>query len=341
MKLEELQKQLDEVYQSPTFKAIKNLEEDRKSILATSSIAEMVKMQKNDLEKLIGDTSFQNAFKSVQDYEKYTSPILDSLQKNNFQELQDSLSKNYESLLKPQISETFKTLMESQMKLSGYANIGKFNIDDYLGSSVKSALESIKANESLFDSSKVLNSALGQIDTNIFKEKINSFEEQRKLLETKPYNFHELPNIEIPKNPIFDVIEQNERTNEYLNLQTQTLNEIADEMAKQTTEVRKQNSITEQQIKENDKSAKKALWIAVSSIVISIVATFGAIFVSYDIYNKEDVSDNIQHKELLQKMDNSNDFSKQNELLKELLQEFKIHNKLLDINKTTKTGNSK
>lgn len=326
MKLEDLQKQLDEVYQSPTFKAIKELEEDRKSILATSSIAEMAKMQ---MEELIGNTSLQNAFKSVQDYEKYTSPILDSLQKNNFQELQDSLSKSYESLLKPQISETFKTLTESHMKLSDYANIGNINIDDYLGTSVKSALESIKANENLFDSAKILNSALGQIDTNIFKETIGGFEEQRKLLKAKPYHLHEPLNVEIPKNPIFDVIEQNDRMNEYLNLQTQTLNKIAVEMAKQTTEVRRQNNITEQQIKENNKSAKKALWIAIISIFISILASIGAIYVSYDIYNKEDVSDNTQHKELLQKIDNTNNVSEGNRLLNELLQEVKIENKLV------------
>lgn len=327
MKLEDLQKQFDEVYQLPTFKAIKELEEDRKSILATSSIAEMAKMKIDELEKLIGNTSFQNAFKSVQDYEKYTSPISDSLQKNNFQELQDSLSKSYESLLKPQISETFKTLTESQMKLSDYANLGKFNVDDHLGTSVKSALGSIKANENLFDSAKILNSAFGQIDTDIFKEKISGLEEQRKLLEPKPYIFHEPLSFEIPKNPILDVIEQNDRMNEYLNLQTQTLNEIADEMAKQTTEVRKQNNITEQQIKENNKSAKKALWIAIISIFISILASIGAIYVSYDIYNKEDLSDNAEHKALLQKIDNTNNISEQNRLLNELLQEVKTENK--------------
>jgi hypothetical protein len=329
VKLEELQKQLDEVYESPTFKAIKELEEDRKSILATSSIAEIAKTQQHELEKLIGNSSLQNAFKSVQDYEKYTSPILDSLHKNNFQALHDSLSKSYESLLKPQISETFKTLTESQMKLSDYANIGNLSIDEYLGTSVKSALENIKANESLLDSSKVLNSTFGQIDTNIFKEKINGFEEERKLLETKPYHFHELPNIEIPKNPIFDVIEQNEKIIAHLDLQNKSLNEIAKYLANENEKLDTHNSITEQQIKKNDVSAKKALWIAIISIIISIVATAGAIFTSYDIYNKEDISDNTQHKELVEKIEKSNDSSEQNKLLKELLQEVKIQNKLL------------
>lgn len=333
MKLEELQKQLDEVYKSPIFKAIKDFEEDKKTILATSSITDMAKMQMDDLEKLIGNTSLQNAFKSAQDYEKYTSPILNSLHKNDFQELHDSLSKSYESLLKPQISETFKTLTESQMKLSDYANIGKFNIDDYLGSSVKSALESIKSNESLLDSSKILNSTLGQIDTNIFKDRINDFEEQRKLLETKPYHFHEPLNIEIPKNPIFDVIEQNEKIINHLDLQNKSLNEIAKYLANQNEKLDTQNSITEKQIKENDKSAKKALWIAVSSVIISIIATFGAILVSYDIYHKEDISDNTQHKELLQSINRTDNIVEQNRLLKELLQEVKMQNKKLDINK--------
>lgn len=333
MKLEDLQKQLDEVYESPIFKSIKELEKDKKSILATSTIAEIAKMQKHELEKLIGDTSFQNAFKSVQDYTKYTSPILDSLQNNNFQELQDSIAKNYEPFLKPQISETLKTLAESQMKLSDYANIGKFNIDDYLGTSVQSALENIKVNENLLDSSKVLNSVFGQIDTNIFKDKINDFEEQRKLLETKPYHFHELPNIEIPKNPIFDVIEQNEKIIGHLDLQNKSLNEIAKYLANQNEKLDTQNNITEQQIKENDKSAKKALWIAVSSIVISIIAT---VIVSYDIYDREDISDNKQHQELLQSINRIDDTTEQNGLLKELLQEVKIQNKKLDINKKEK-----
>lgn len=329
MKLEELQKQLDEVYESPTFKAIKELEKDKKSFLVTSSISEMAKMKKDELEKLISDTSFQNAFKTAQDYKKYTSPILESLQTNNFQELQESLSKSYESLLKPQISETWKTLAESQAKLSDYANIGTFKIDDSLGSSIKSALEGIKANEDLLGDTKKLNSAFGQLDTTRFRETISEFEEERKLLETQPYHFQGLPTIEIPKNPLFDVIEQNEKIINHMDLQNKSLLEIGKYLANQNDKLDQQNNITEQQIKENDKSSKKALHIAIISILISIFASIGAIYVSYDIYNKEDISNNAQHEELLQKIDTTNNMTEQNELLKQLLQEIKTQNKLL------------
>lgn len=82
-------------------------------------------------------------------------------------------------------------------------------------------------------------------------------------------------------------------------------------------------------VEENDKSSKKALHIAISSILISIFASMGAIYVSYDIYNKEDISNNTQHEELLQKIDTTNNMIEQNELLKQLLQEIKTQNKLL------------
>ncbi|KIM11527.1 MAG: hypothetical protein KU37_04810 [Sulfuricurvum sp. PC08-66] len=278
MKIEDLQKDLKEVFESPVLKIISEPEKNKRTFLATESLAEMISGKNQEFENSI----------------------------------------------------VGKSLAELEMKLSGYASIGKLNIDDSLGIAMKSALESIKANEGLLNSSKVLNSALGQIDTNIFKERIFDLEEQRKLLEEKSYISQELMNFELPKNPIYDVIEQNTNIIDYLDLQNESLNEIAKYLANQNEKLDKQNNITEQQIKESEKSAKKALWIATISIFISIVATFGAIFVSYDVYKKEDISDNMQHKELLQTIDKSSDSSEQNRVLNELLKEIKNQNKLLD-----------
>lgn len=329
MKLEDLQKQLDEVYESPTLKLIKDLEKNRSYILATSSFGEMLESKKVEVEKLISSSSFQDMFKSSTDYINFTSPILNSLQQNSLQDLQNSISISYEPYLKPQVSETLKALAESQLKLSGYANIGNTKIDDYLGSSIKSALESIIVNENLLDSAKKLSSSLGQIDTNMFRDTISKLEEERKLLEVKPYQFHESMNIEIPKNPICDVIEQNEKIISHMDLQNKSLIEIGKYLATQNEKLDQQNNITEQQIKANDKSSKKALWIAIISIVISIVVSMGSIYVSYDVYNKEEISNNVQYEELLKKIDGSNDIIEQNDLLRQLLQEVKTQNKLL------------
>jgi len=162
-------------------------------------------------------------------------------------------------------------------------------------------------------SSKALIEAMKKTETEMFQDKMEKLNAERlevpRMMEPR----------KIPKNPM---IQQNNQIIELLDLQNETLISVAKYISSQNEKLDTQNKIVEVEIKNNKKSAKQAFWTAIASIAIAILATIGAILVSYDIYKKEDKSNNMQHIELLQLI-NKNDkldlTKKQNEILNNIL----------------------
>lgn len=316
-----IEDELKKAYESPLFNEVKKLEEDRKRILESALGSSSLEHSVNDMQKVLKSTGFQDAFKTVEDYKKYTQPILEDIEKNDYEALQKELVKSYEPFLKPDISTTLKSLGIAKDSLSRIAEQAA-GLNDY-SSSISQALKDIARNNDVMDASKRLTSSLRTLDTDMLHHKMDELDHRR--LEIK-----NLPSIDIPRNP---VVEQNKRIIEQLDIQNEALTSIGSYISSQNKKLDIQNEIVKEQIEENKSSANRALWIAVISVIISIISTFGAMWVSYDVYGKENKSNDLQHKEVIQQIkdnDTSNLSTKQIQVLNSIMRTLQQQNSNYD-----------
>lgn len=319
IKLDKLKKEFDNTYKNPALKELKRLEKEKQKVLDGLAESHLPKSAISDLQNTLKSSAFQDAFKTIDDYRQYSNPLLGDIAKKDYQALQKELEKTYKPYLKKDISLTLESLSSAKDtfdKLTGSSlgGLGKY------GNDISTAMRSIAENKELLEPAKKLTSSLKSLESNIFADKMDSLNERRLDL----HRIHEP--IKIPKNPM---IEQNEKIIGQLDIQNEALTSIGTYISSQNEKLDRQNKIVEEEIKDNKESAKKAFWTAIASIFIAILATFGSIWVSYDVYNKEDTSNNLQYKELLQsisKNDKSDLTIKQTKVLNKILKAMEQQN---------------
>lgn len=290
IKLDKLKKELDQKYQNPVLRELKKLEKQKQNVLDSFAGLNTPKNAISDLQTTLASSAFQEAFKTINDYEKYTNPLLDDIRKKDYVSLQKELNKALTPYIKTEAERAMEALSYTEKSLSELAKGIYPNADKY-SKDISSALKSMEINNSLLEPAKSLTESMKKIETNMFQDKMEKLNAQRleipKMMEP----------IKIPKNPM---IKQNEQIIELLDIQNETLVSVGKYISSQNEKLDTQNKIVEEEIGANKIAAKQAFRTAVVSIFISIVATIWGIWISYDIYNKEEISGNKQHAELLQ-----------------------------------------
>ena len=312
-----LSEDVKKVYDNPIFGTFKQIEDDKKSLLnglaglSLDSAAAQLKL--GELGKALNTPSIASAFKSAQDYEAFTKPLLGSIKQKDYKGLAESLAADYKQFLKREYATTqsaleqfWKTIENPsiQNSISHLENLGIYE------SGLAKAAASIAQNEDLLKSSQRLNEIGKSILNDTFKQRID--QHATANLYVPP-----IRNFEIPKNPLLEhskhIVEQNDQLIETTKLQNDILKDIAEYMRLQNSytdqsvkELERQNDQIEDQIEQkeyeieqNSEATKHTLWIAIASIVISIFVSAVSIWATYDVYHREDISGNQDHAELL------------------------------------------
>ncbi len=315
---------------SSVLQAIEAFEKARQQVIKSIPSNKINESTIKNLKNTIGLKDFQSAFQSIKDYDHYKNIILSDLNKSSLNVLEEDLNKSYTSYLKPDIQRTLEAIGYTEKNLSELSQNAGINTENYL-SQINSAVNSIQG-DSLSKAAKSLTSSMKQIETDMFQDKI------KNLTENNLRSSYAMEPIEIPESPM---IGQNKQIIKLIEIQNQTLLETSQYISSQNEKLDTQNKIIDEEIKDNKQAANQAFWTAIGSITIAILATLGAIWVSYDIYTQEDASSNKQHKEVIQLLgkimnkDNTNidtiDNSKdQTEILKQILVEIQHQNKIND-----------
>ncbi len=329
IKLDKLKKEFDKKYQNSSLSELVKLEKEKKTILDSVGGLNVSEDAINHLQNTLASSAFKEVFKTANDYAKYTNPLLKEIKQKDYLSLQQQLDKSISPYIKTEVKRATEALdyvgkTLSELDKSTYHHADKYRSD------ISSALKEVDINNNLLADAKSLTESMKKIETDMFQDKMDRLNERRleipKMMEP----------INIPENLM---IKQNSQMIKLLDTQKETLISIGQYISSQNEKLDTQNKIVEQEIKNNKESAKQAFWTAIASIVIAILATFGAIFVSYNIYDKEDKSSNIQHTELLQSINKNNKLDlikKQTEVLNNILKAVEhqnINEKIINKNK--------
>lgn len=308
---QKLSEDVKKVYDNPIFGTFKQIEDDKKSLLgglaglSLGSATAQLKLE--ELGKALNTPSIASAFKSAQDYETFSKPLLGSIQRKDYKGLAESLATDYKHFLKPEYATTqsaleqfWKTLESPsiQNSISQLENLGVYE------SGLAKAAASIAQNEDLLKSSQRLNEIGKSILNDSFKQRMNEHNIanlRRNYIDTPPP----------PKNHLLEhtarITDQNDQLIETSKLQNDILKDIAEYMRMQSEYAELQNENIEYQIEQkeseiegNKKSASLSFWIAVASIGISVIVSAMSWWATYDVYYKEDISGQKDHQELLQ-----------------------------------------
>lgn len=324
MKTQDLIDKLSNTYTSSVLKPIKDYKSLSKAIASSglglnSKYEEMLKAS-----DILKSNLFKSSFSTLEDYDKYSKPILKAIDTKNTELTQKLLNKDFTSYLKPKISETMKTLDFAKTSLNGLINAGKTNISETYASALASSLGAIGTNVDILENAKKITSTLGYIESDNFKEKIIKQQEALDEFEWEPK--HDFQNIKMPKNHALNLMKD---SNKLIKEQLKALINISNYVKIQNDGLARQNEITETQIKDNKQSATISFWIATASIFLSTIFSIGSAYVNYVISNKEQKSNDIQHKELLNKFSDKQNIKEQNQMLKTIVLELQKQNKML------------
>lgn len=297
MDINKLREQLDSLSNSPIIKAIKDFENSVNKISNITKIStlgqEAVKLQKS-----MDNDYFKSIFKSQEEYKKLMNSVNNALSSKDLSKLKKTVPFNYEKM----IQSSYMDSINKYKKL--YEGLNTASLEKIYGIDTKE-----------------LNSQISSLNTNLFKKSLDVLNKERENITNVTPVKNESTKIEFPKNPIFDVIEQNEKIIKHLDLIGKTLNQTS-------SYIQTQNLLTQQQIDENRKSSRQAFWVALFSIFIAIVAALFNIWLS----KTSAIEINQHHKELLNALDSSSILKQQNEqskILEVIMYEIKSQNKTI------------
>lgn len=148
------------------------------------------------------------------------------------------------------------------------------------------------------------------------------------------YELPEIPHYEPPRPEDSPHYKQNEKILYNSEKQIVLLNQMSVYMSSQTEKLEFLNDITVKQVEENKitsdkaiainaKSSRNAMYVAISSIFISIIFALSSIALTYYVFIEEDISDNKNHTEIIQLLKANN----LNGSISELIEQLKIKNK--------------
>jgi|GEM_PF-1667576 len=310
-----LLKDLERASNNPSIKAYKQAEEDRKALIQTSVEKwkePLLQNKMKEYEKLLKNPAFTMALEKQTSIQDYVSQIVNSFNSKNYEAVKKELEGFQPQLnsvylaVQSAVEQMQKTLQSPsvQSSLSQLENFGVYE------SGLAKAADSIAKNEDMIKAAQSFN----EIGKSIVKD---SF--QQRMNEHATANLSIMPsrNFEIPKSPLVEhskrIVEQNDQLIETAKLQNDILNDMAEYMRLQNSytdqsvkELERQNEQIEDQIEQkeyeiesNSEATKHTLWIAIASIVISIIVSGVSVWATYDVYNRENISGNQDHVELL------------------------------------------
>ena len=345
--VDNLEKKLNDIYSNDAIlNSLKQFDEDRKALLQLSSTAPLWQestMQNKilEMEKAIKNTTLQNAFKSPSDYESYAKPILSSIHDHDYASLEREIKKNTEPWLNNNYIQMLKATDLLNDTITKAKEIGLSNqLDSYASKLSETALEYMTKDK--LNTAQSILGLTSAIDTDIFQKEMESINTTKSMSEmamkdiTRTHNkiteppTIDIPPFEIPKyeNTIMGKVDKQveilERLSSYMIKQNKNLelqNEIATE---QSNQLKEQNAIIKNQVKETSKTS----WIALGTAVFSILISS---YISWHIFKEEDKSDMQNHKEVKDLLQENN---------KNILMELKEQNKNgLRINEEIKKQN--
>lgn len=302
---------LEKAYQNPIFWALKQIDDDKKLLLTKLSgstlDAESFRSKTAEFEKALNNAGIASAFKSAQDYEAFTKPLLESIKQKGTDLFRDSLLTDYKQYLKPEYATTQSALEQFRKTISNPAIQDSISHLQNLGiyeSGLVKAAASIANNEDILKASQRLNEIGKSIVNDSFKQRMD----EHNVANLRSH-YIDIP--QPPKNHLLEhtarIADQNDQLIETTKLQNNILNDIAEYMRMQSEYAELQNENIEYQIEQkefeiegNKKAASLSFWIAVISIGISIFVSAMSWWATYDVYHKEDISGQKDHQELLQ-----------------------------------------
>ena len=296
MDINKLREQLESLSNSPIIKAIKDFENSVNKISNITKISTL-EQEAIKLQKSIDNDYFKSIFKSQEEYKKLMNSINNALSSKDLSKLKKTIPFNYEKM----IQSSYIDSINKYKKL--YEGLNTTNLEKIYGIDTKE-----------------LNSQISSLNTNLFKNSLDILNKERENITNVTPIKSKLIKIEFPKNPIFDVIEQNEKIIKHLDLIGKTLNQTS-------SYIQTQNLLTQQQIDENRKSSRQAFWVALFSILIAIAVALFNIWLS----KTSAIEINQHHKELLNALDSSSILKQQNEqskILEVIMYEIKSQNKV-------------
>lgn len=296
MDINKLREQLESLSNSPIIKAIKDFENSVNKISNITKISTL-EQEAIKLQKSMDNDYFKSIFKSQEEYKKLMNSINNALSSKDLSKLKKTIPFNYEKM----IQSSYIDSINKYKKL--YEGLNTTNLEKIYGIDTKE-----------------LNSQISSLNTNLFKNSLDILNKERENITNVTPIKSKLIKIEFPKNPIFDVIEQNEKIIKHLDLIGKTLNQTS-------SYIQTQNLLTQQQIDENRKSSRQAFWVALFSILIAIAVALFNIWLS----KTSAIEINQHHKELLNALDSSSILKQQNEqskILEVIMYEIKSQNKV-------------
>ena len=296
MDINKLREQLESLSNSPIIKAIKDFENSVNKISNITKISTL-EQEAIKLQKSMGNDYFKSIFKSQEEYKKLMNSINNALSSKDLSKLKKTIPFNYEKM----IQSSYMDSINKYKKL--YEDLNTANLEKiYRGKDTKE-----------------LNSQISSLNTNLFKNSLDVLNKERENITNVTPIKNKSTKIEFLKNPIFDVIEQNEKIIKHLDLIGKTLNQTS-------SYIQTQNLLTQQQIDENRKSSRQAFLVALFSILIAIMVALFNIWLS----KTSAIEINQHHKELLNALDSSSILKQQNEqskILEAIMYEIKNQNK--------------
>ena len=296
MDINKLREQLESLSNSPIIKAIKDFENSVNKISNITKISTL-EQEAIKLQKSMDNDYFKSIFKSQEEYKKLMNSINNALSSKDLSKLKKTIPFNYEKM----IQSSYMDSINKYKKL--YEDLNTANLEKiYRGKDTKE-----------------LNSQISSLNTNLFKNSLDVLNKERENITNVTPIKNKSTKIEFLKNPIFDVIEQNEKIIKHLDLIGKTLNQTS-------SYIQTQNLLTQQQIDENRKSSRQAFLVALFSILIAIMVALFNIWLS----KTSAIEINQHHKELLNALDSSSILKQQNEqskILEAIMYEIKNQNK--------------
>lgn len=303
---------------NPTLSLLTKFEEDR-SVLAqlnpslynsegSSRISEMA--------KIIANPMVSEAFRNKQTVSDYVASIISSDKNKSLKHIVDITTT---SMLTPEYEQSLKAVDKLSKSLES-ASLVLGN--DYM-SSYHEQIKKIskELNEDKLSAASNIVGLASKVDSDLFKRAsmIDNLNEERRNIE-----------FDIHKPPLnFEFRFEESPMGITLNKQVEHLEKVSNYILEQTDKIEDQrqisiehNKIIKSEIESNSKIAKRDFKTLLISIVISIL-------IPIIIYYVEDISDDKNHKELIDTLNNNGNLNNQVEQLKETVKKLEEQNLIL------------
>ncbi len=203
MDINKLREQLESLSNSPIIKAIKDFENSVNKISNITKISTL-EQEAIKLQKSMDNDYFKSIFKSQEEYKKLMNSINNALSSKDLSKLKKTIPFNYEKM----IQSSYIDSINKYKKL--YEGLNTANLEKIYGIDTKE-----------------LNSQISSLNTNLFKNSLDVLNKERENITNITPIKSESTKIEFLKNPILDVVEQNEKIIKHLDLIGKTLNQTS------------------------------------------------------------------------------------------------------------------